>query len=92
MARKRPSPFYFSCKKALFLKKLEKSVDQNNVQKIIEPQETEQNSQKDKKIQILKIYVAGTGSKYFCAKKQVSNFYGTFVIADFRFLQFCERK
>jgi len=42
-----------------------------------------QNSQKDKKNQILKIHATGTGSKYFCAKNQVSNFYGSFIIQDF---------
>ena len=88
----RPTLFCFSCKKALFLKKGEKSLDQNNVQKIIEPQKMKKNSQKDKKFKIFGINLKGTGSKYFCAKNQVFNFYGSFTIQDFRFLQFCERK
>ena len=92
MRSTRRSPIYFSCKKTLFWKKWEKSVDQNNVEKIIEPQETEQNSQKDEKLQILGIRLKGSWSKYFCAKNQVSNFYGSLIIQDFRLLQFCERK
>ena len=52
----------------------------------------EEISQKAKKNRILKIYTTGTRSKYFCAKNQVCYFYGSLIIHDFRFLQFCERK
>ena len=82
----RPTLFCFSCKKALFLKKFKKSLDQNNVQKIIEPQEMKQNSQEDKKIKILKYMWRGLDQSIFVPKIKFLTFMGQ---SESRIFNFC---
>ena len=88
MRSMRPTLFCFSCKKALFLKKLEKSVDQNNVQKIIEPQELEPNSQKYKKMKILKFMWRGLGHSILVPKIKFLIFVGRSQSRIFNFWSF----